>query len=174
MTDCARSIQLTRRNWNENHRRTVAARKVLVRETISLFDFKPGVVEDRSGDIDLRGRLTDVCIEYSKEELNAAIGHLSHMLGLIVRYLGIKLPYPIFHKSVNIYVRCGTGKRRNISKMPLFLDDKNFRRFTIGMAMLNYNIAYLCHTQGVEISLSQVTNILQALMLCCRSPRLGM
>lgn len=60
------------------------------------------------------------------------------------------------------------------SKIPLFLDDKNFRRFTIGMAMLNYNIAYLCYTQGVEIPLSRVTNALQALMECCRSPRIGM
>ncbi|KAG2223582.1 hypothetical protein INT45_001664 [Circinella minor] len=58
--------------------------------------------------------------------------------------------------------------------MPLFLDDKNLRRFTIGMAMLNYDIAYLCHTQGIEIPLSQVTNALQALMACCRSPRLGL
>ncbi|KAI8877928.1 hypothetical protein K501DRAFT_277979 [Backusella circina FSU 941] len=59
--------------------------------------------------------------------------------------------------------------------MPLFLDeeDKNFKRFTIGMAMLNYNIAYLCHTQGVEIPLSQVTNTLQSLMACCRAHELG-
>jgi hypothetical protein len=59
--------------------------------------------------------------------------------------------------------------------MPLFLDeeDKNFKRFTIGMAMLNYNIAYLCHTQGVPIPLSLVTNTLQNLMSCCRARELG-
>jgi hypothetical protein len=44
-------------------------------------------------------------IEYPKEELNAPIGLVIHMLGLVVRYLGIKLPFMIFHKGVRPYVR---------------------------------------------------------------------
>lgn len=62
-----------------------------------------------------------------------------------------------------------------ISKMPLFLeDDKNFRRFLIGVSMLNYNIAYLCFTQGIHVPLSQVANTLQNLMACCKAPGLGL
>jgi hypothetical protein len=53
-------------------------------------------------------------------------------------------------------------------------DDKNFEKFIHGMAMLNYNLAYLCHTQGVKIPVSQVANTLQSLMACCSAPGLGM
>jgi hypothetical protein len=53
-------------------------------------------------------------------------------------------------------------------------DDKNFKKFIHGMAMLNYNIAYICHTQGVKIPLNQIANTLQGLMAICRAPGLGM
>ncbi|KAI7874681.1 hypothetical protein K492DRAFT_183680 [Lichtheimia hyalospora FSU 10163] len=211
MTDYAKDIQQTKKKWYRVHKMTVSARRVLVHEIVSLFEFKPGIVEDRSAEaergqhnspsispstmatampfaaikdknqhsedlyicgVTLPARTIDVS-KYSKEELNASIGLLIHILGLIVRYLGIKLPNPIFYKSVHPYVRYNSDRQRHSTKIPLFLDDKNFRRFTIGMAMLNYNIAYLCYTQGVEIPLSQVTNALQALMECCRSPRIG-
>ncbi|KAI9487929.1 UV radiation resistance protein/autophagy-related protein 14 [Zychaea mexicana] len=169
MADCANDIEHTTKRWHRLHKSIVKARSVLVRETITLFEFKPGVVEDSSSPA-----IMATATKYSKEELNAAIGHLTHMLGLITRYLGVKLPFPVFHKTMYPYVRSATAKLRHSSKMPLFLDDKNLRRFTIGMAMLNYDIAYLCHSQGVEIQLSQVANSLQALMACCRSQRLGL
>lgn len=46
-----------------------------------------------------------MCIEYPKEELNAPIGLVIHMLGLIVRYLGIKLPFEIIRRGVQPYIR---------------------------------------------------------------------
>lgn len=60
--------------------------------------------------------------------------------------------------------------------MPLFLeeDDKNFKKFVNGMAMLNYNLAYLCYTQNIKIPVSQTANTLQSLMACCRASDLGM
>lgn len=61
-------------------------------------------------------------------------------------------------------------------KFPLFLedDDKNFKKFIHGMSMLNYNIVYICHTQGVKIPSSEIANTLQCLMAICRAPKLGM
>lgn len=53
-------------------------------------------------------------------------------------------------------------------------DDKNFKKFIHGMAMLNYSIAYICHTQGVKIPVNQTANTLQGLMAICRAPGLGM
>ncbi|KAI8148887.1 UV radiation resistance protein and autophagy-related subunit 14-domain-containing protein [Fennellomyces sp. T-0311] len=218
MADCTKEIQQVKKRWHRVHKLTVSARRVLVQEIVSLFDFKPGVVEDspivdpRSVSsspspsssspslpfaqkhrpspqqnsqqqqpedlyicgVTLPARVIDVS-RYPKDELNAAISYLIHMLGLIVRYLGVKLPFPIVYRTMYPYVRSTLSKERPTnSKMPLFLDDKNLRRFAIGMAMLNYDIAYLCHSQGVEIPVSQVVNPLQALMACCRSPRLGM
>lgn len=64
----------------------------------------------------------------------------------------------------------------NDRKMPLFLedDDNNFKKFVNGMAMLNYNLAYLCYTQNIKIPVSQTANTLQSLMACCRASDLGM
>lgn len=39
--------------------------------------------------------------------------------------------------------------------------------------MLNYNIAYICHTQGIKIPVNQVADTLQGLMAICRAPGLG-
>ncbi|KAG0170730.1 hypothetical protein DFQ28_001653 [Apophysomyces sp. BC1034] len=189
---------LTKR-WQRIHKFTAAARCVLVNEIVTLFEFKPGVVvaeqEPAAPDFEtstmpfakreqhrlredlyicgvtLPARPIDVS-SYSKEELNTAIGLVIHMLNLIVRYLGIKLPFMVFRKGIYPYVRSSL-QPRNYSKMPLYLDDKNLKRFTIGIAMLNYDIAYLCHTQGVEIPISKVSNTLQGLMACCRSHQLG-
>ena len=44
-------------------------------------------------------------IEYKKEELNAPIGLVVQMLNLVVRYLGIKLPFMIFQKGIQHYIR---------------------------------------------------------------------
>lgn len=75
----------------------------------------------------------------------------------------------VLHPSKKVLTMTG------ISKMPLFLeDDKNFRRFLIGVSMLNYNIVYLCFTQGIHIPLSQVANTLQNLMAGCNAPGLGL
>ncbi|EIE79898.1 hypothetical protein RO3G_04603 [Rhizopus delemar RA 99-880] len=162
---------------------TVGTRRILVKEVASLFELKPGVIEEEEQQqqnavlmLDHEDRMP---FTYPKEEINAPISLVVHMLRLIVHYLGIKLPFKIFQKGIQPYIRLETPNSklwRNNNKMPLFLDkeDKNLRRFTIGMAMLNYNIAYLCYTQGVRIPLSEVPNTLQSLMACCHAPKLGM
>lgn len=189
--------------WHRTHKMTIGTKRVLVQEVASLFELKPGVIEERSIVMDHEDRMPFskrpisllnkedlyICgvtlptklIDVStcpKEEINAPISLVVHMLRLIVHYLGIKLPFKIFQKGIYPYIRLETPNPklwRNNNKMPLFLDkeDKNLKRFTIGVAMLNYNIAYLCYTQGVEIPLSEVANTLQSLMACCYAPKLG-
>ncbi|KAI7899632.1 UV radiation resistance protein and autophagy-related subunit 14-domain-containing protein [Cokeromyces recurvatus] len=199
------------RAWQRTHKMTVGTRRILVKEVSSLFELKPGVVEEpvslpmpssslqaeellppfsqpttmqigNKEDLYICGvtlptRLIDVT-KYPKEELNAPIGLVIHMLGLVVRYLGIKMPFIIIQKGLRHYIRMVAPNRQlwhNYRKMPLFLeeDDKNFKKFVIGMAMLNYNLAYICYTQGVKIPVSQVANTLQSLMACCCAPNLG-
>ncbi|KAL0139010.1 UV radiation resistance protein and autophagy-related subunit 14-domain-containing protein [Mucor lusitanicus] len=214
------------KHWQRTHKMTVGTRRILVKETTSLFELKPGVVEEPElsmfsaatvnqaaasmADVNsmlhqsvelppfspasssipmetkedlyicgvtLPTRLIDVS-KYPKEELNAPIGLVIHMLGLIVRYLGIKLPFLIMQKGTRPYIRTIKGSIQlwhSDRKMPLFLedDDKNFKKFVNGMAMLNYNLAYLCYTQNIKIPVSQTANTLQSLMACCRASDLG-
>lgn len=201
--------------WQRTHKMTVGTRRILVKEITSLFELKPGVIEEpetpvtpssqpqiqqQQGDVvdapafgrlsmrmeeeesgiedlyicgvTLPTRLIDVT-KYPKEELNAPIGLVIHMLGLIVRYLGIKLPFEIIRRGVRPYIRA--PNKQHIRKFPLFLedDDKNFKKFIHGMAMLNYSIVYICHTQGVKIPVNQSANTLQGLMAITRANGLG-
>ncbi|CAO3651012.1 unnamed protein product [Cunninghamella echinulata] len=245
------NIASVMKSWQRTYKMTARTRQILVKEVVSLFDLKPGVVEvdeddgsirtainnnnnnnsnnnnndpiiSRSQDqriyssdniasihndhpplqhsimpftrpiqnfeqrrqyedlyicgVTLPTRLIDVS-RYPKDELNSAIGYTTQMLELIVSYLGIKLPFTIFRKDLRLYIRSIPHSRlyQSQSKMPLFLDDdKNFRKFLIGISMLNYDIAYLCYTQGVDIPLSQVANALQNILACCNSPQLGL
>ncbi|KAF0396327.1 uv radiation resistance associated protein [Gigaspora margarita] len=110
-----------------------------------------------------------------KEEIikiNTAVGHVMHIIGLVAYYLGIKLPFLVINKGHKSFAK-GSIHGIPISKRPLYLTDKNSEDFTIGMAMLNYNIAYLCHTQGVDIPYSRVSHTLQNLFLCCQAANLG-
>ncbi|TDL19958.1 hypothetical protein BD410DRAFT_726563 [Rickenella mellea] len=45
--------------------------------------------------------------------------------------------------------------------------------FTTALAMLLYNVAYLAHTQGVEVPLSHTGEVLRNLWAVCCSPELG-
>ncbi|KAI9263600.1 UV radiation resistance protein and autophagy-related subunit 14-domain-containing protein [Helicostylum pulchrum] len=154
---------------------TVGTRRILVKETMSLFELKPGVIEEAGSTSFLHEGKEDLYIcGCSKEELNAPIGLVIHMLGLIVRYLGIKLPFEIIRRGIKPYIR--SPNKQHVRKFPLFLeeDDKNFKKFIHGMAMLNYNIVYICYTQGVKIPSTDIVNTLQCLMSICSAPKLGM
>ncbi|KAG2233141.1 hypothetical protein INT48_001634 [Thamnidium elegans] len=178
---------LVLKNWQRTHKMTVGTRRILVKETMSLFELKPGVIEEAESTsflhegkedlyicgVTLPTRLIDVS-KCPKEELNAPIGLVIHMLGLIVRYLGIKLPFEIIRRGIKPYIRA--PNKQHVRKFPLFLeeDDKNFKKFIHGMSMLNYNIVYICHTQGVKIPSTDIANTLQCLMSICSAPKLGM
>ncbi|CAG8646860.1 25117_t:CDS:2 [Cetraspora pellucida] len=113
--------------------------------------------------------------ERKEEEIiriNTAVGHVMHMIGLIAFYLGIKLPFLVINKGYKSFAK-GSIHGIPISKRPLYLTDRNSEDFTVGMAMLNYNIAYLCHTQGVDIPHTRISHTLQNLFLCCQAANLG-
>ncbi|CAG8599544.1 9381_t:CDS:2, partial [Ambispora leptoticha] len=110
---------------------------------------------------------------YPQEEINTAVGHVIHMLGLVAHYLGVKLPFFMMRGKSSKPYASGALSGLERSKRPLFLTDHNLEHFTFGMAMLNYNIAYLCHSQGVDIPFNKVPYTLQNLYLCCNSVNLG-
>jgi len=90
---------------------------------------------------------------------------------LVACYLGIKLPYDTFTRQSQNYIQAAftAGSKRT----PLFLSEKNLYQFAAGLGYLNYNIAYLCHSQGVHITLANATNTLENLLACCKAPNLG-
>ncbi|KAI8373151.1 UV radiation resistance protein and autophagy-related subunit 14-domain-containing protein [Radiomyces spectabilis] len=181
--DWSKELHRLTTQWYRIHKSTVATRRVLVNEVVSLFDVKQGRIEDDEGEqtamyhsicnLKLPSRPVDLT-RCAKEPINAAVELIVHALLLFVRYLGIKLPFRLFYQQAHLYVRPSTIWKYAKEKMPLFLDDdRDYRKFILGVAMLNYNLAYLCHLQGVVVSMEQLADTLSLLSLCCRAPRLG-
>ncbi|KAJ3410098.1 hypothetical protein HDU80_003584 [Chytriomyces hyalinus] len=124
---------------------------------------------------------------YPREKFNAALGHIVHMVIVMCHYLGVTLPFQLVYggsKSlikpgvVDVHTLLGTrsenadGVSGISSSLPLFLDS-NVDLFTIGLTLLNYDILYLCQTQGVTIPLHLGANTLENLAACCRATKLG-
>ncbi|KAI9240326.1 MAG: hypothetical protein BYD32DRAFT_360604, partial [Podila humilis] len=108
---------------------------------------------------------------YDTDEINTTIENVIHMMTLVACYLGIKLPFDTFTRSSKYYIQAAftAGSKR----APLFLSENNIIAFAAGLGHLNYNIAYLCHSQGVHITLANATNTLENLLACCEAPNLG-
>ncbi|KAG0094541.1 hypothetical protein BGZ93_007086 [Podila epicladia] len=108
---------------------------------------------------------------YDTDEINTTIENVIHMMTLVACYLGIKLPFDTFTRFSKYYIQAAftAGSKR----APLFLSENNLIAFAAGLGHLNYNIAYLCHSQGVHITLANATNTLENLLACCEAPNLG-
>ncbi|ORZ04810.1 hypothetical protein BCR41DRAFT_281880, partial [Lobosporangium transversale] len=108
---------------------------------------------------------------YDRDAINTTIENVIHMMTLVTCYLGIKLPYDTFTRQSRYYIQAATtaGSKRT----PLFLSENNLMLFAAGLGYLNYNIAYLCHSQGIHIPLENVANTLENLLACCEAPNLG-
>ncbi|KAF9182529.1 succinate dehydrogenase assembly factor 2 [Haplosporangium sp. Z 767] len=108
---------------------------------------------------------------YDRDEINTTIENVIHMMTLVACYLGIKLPFDTVTRHSRYYIKAAftAGSKRT----PLFLSDDNLLLFAAGIAHLNYNIAYLCHSQGVHITLANAANTLENLLACCEAPNLG-
>ena len=56
-------------------------------------------------------------------------------------------------------------------KSPLYFNQENTEEFTIGLAMLNFDIVYLCWTQGKVVPLDEVPKTLRNLAECCEASK---
>ncbi|KAF9905660.1 hypothetical protein EC991_001490 [Linnemannia zychae] len=108
---------------------------------------------------------------YDRDEINTTIENVIHMTRLVACYLGVKLPFETFLKKSQYYIHA--SMTAGAKRAPLYLTESNLMPFTVGLAHLNYNIAYLCHSQGVHITLAKAPNTLENLLACCNSPNLG-
>ncbi|KAF9921487.1 hypothetical protein FBU30_008462 [Linnemannia zychae] len=108
---------------------------------------------------------------HDRDEINTTIENVIHMTRLVACYLGVKLPFETFLKKSQYYIHA--AMTAGAKRAPLYLTEDNLIAFTVGLAHLNYNIAYLCHSQGVHIPLAKAPNTLENLLACCNSPNLG-
>ncbi|KAJ1334582.1 hypothetical protein BSLG_007737 [Batrachochytrium salamandrivorans] len=56
---------------------------------------------------------------------------------------------------------------------PLYSNESNTEAFVTGLALLNYDIAYMCYTQGIDIPFKRTVYLLENLAACCQALELG-
>ena len=128
--------------WKDVAIETAKARRILVNELISLFNIQAETIH---------GAAIMPLKPSSRERINTAMGHLTHLVGIITYYLGIKLPFSLADRDGQWFAKSSFPHHHG-TKVPLFItEDGVLRSFLIGFTMLAYNIAYISHTQGVEI-----------------------
>ncbi|KAJ3162829.1 hypothetical protein HDU86_003803 [Geranomyces michiganensis] len=130
-----------------------------------------GIVEYRIVNVPLP--VFGYAMNVPRERFNAAIGHTAHLCVLLFHYLHVSMPYLLASCGDRSYARVSHEDDSEASRRPLYLTDTNADAFIVGLAMLNYNVAFLCHSQGVIVPIYEVPNTLENLVACCQSPDLG-
>ncbi|KAG8902529.1 hypothetical protein FRB99_004364 [Tulasnella sp. 403] len=135
---------------------------------------------------------------YPPDYVTAAVVHTLHFVRLLTFYLGVKLPFEVTWSGGmpgvgQPTIAAGSGTDRGgwatwTTPYPLYLTSDtpssdstgsssqsssqrtkpSIDSFTTALCMLNYNIAYLSHTQGLDIPLSLTGETLRNLWtICC-------
>ena len=104
----------------------------------------------------------------NQKKLNQSVNSIIKFLVLIAQYLNQPLPNPIYAQARMIrFDYSETGLK------PLELNERNAEDFLLGLAALNFNIACLCYSQGVQIQVEDTCDTLELLAKLCSSPLLG-
>ncbi|KXS09586.1 hypothetical protein M427DRAFT_220314 [Gonapodya prolifera JEL478] len=110
---------------------------------------------------------------YSRDEFNTGVGYIAHMTKLVTSYLGVGLPFEMELQGSKSFARANHPETTEARKTPMYLTPTNSDEFLIGFAMMCFNVAYLCHTQGMKVGLSNVRDVLRNLYMCCHGASLG-
>ncbi|KAI9504276.1 hypothetical protein BX070DRAFT_182448, partial [Coemansia spiralis] len=87
---------------------------------------------------------------YPNDYINACVGHCIHIFSVLSHYLHTKLPFHISKRGANLYIR-PNWRQVDAGEAELNIKDSNHASFIVGLSMLFFDIAYLCHRQGVRV-----------------------
>ncbi|KAJ1655335.1 hypothetical protein IWQ61_004899 [Dispira simplex] len=104
--------------------------------------------------------------KFPTDYINSCIDHVIHGLRVLSKYLDVRLPFQV-DKQAGLPVVCAGWTPVNHQWVPLFLTDDNVEQFIIGLAMLCYNVGYLCQLQQVPFPLNRVTQAARNLRAAC-------
>ncbi|KAJ1966597.1 hypothetical protein IWQ62_002366 [Dispira parvispora] len=89
-----------------------------------------------------------------------------HALQVLSKYLDVRLPFQM-DKQAGLPVVCAGWTPINHQWVPLFLTDDNVEQFIIGLAMLCYDVGYICQLQQVPFPLDRATQAARNLRTAC-------
>ncbi|KAJ1882555.1 hypothetical protein LPJ57_000837 [Coemansia sp. RSA 486] len=102
--------------------------------------------------------------KYPREYIDACVGHCVHVLSVLAHYYHASLPFRIVKRGAQLLIR-PHWRAADAGEAPLSAVDTELPAFIVGLAMLFYNIAYLCYCQGVELPPERATHAVENLRL---------
>lgn len=99
--------------------------------------------------------------------VSTGLGYLCHLVNLTANAVGVTLPYPAAF--------FGSRSTIHLSRVPLYLEEGggNLKEYQLGLHLLGVNVAYLCYTQGVEVTPEQLPQLFLNMFRCLKSQQLG-
>lgn len=159
-----KEMKRTKQRWSLVQAKIADARSYLCYEAASLYSLKQrrrrgGVIEYYIGGNPIPS-LNELPV-HSTILTTTTFGHLCNLLMLISDYCGIKLPYEVtlpgkYNEYPTIKAPSSSNPRLLHLNIPLTTlsrdNSNNYILFLEGASMLAYNVAWLCLTQGLEVS----------------------
>ncbi|KAJ2549531.1 Peroxisome chaperone and import receptor [Coemansia sp. RSA 1933] len=108
--------------------------------------------------------------KYSSDYINACVGHCIHILSVLSHYFHTDLPFYISKRGSGLYIR-PNWREVDVGEAELSIRDNNYASFIVGLSMLFFDIAYLCHRQGVRVHSEQITDAIENLRQAVRASR---
>ncbi|KAJ2081482.1 hypothetical protein H4R24_002307 [Coemansia sp. RSA 988] len=100
--------------------------------------------------------------KYPNEYINACVSHCIHVFSVLTHYFHLRLPFHILKRGSSLFIR-PNWRLVDVDEAALSIDDSNRASFIVGLSMLLYDVAFMCHRQGVRIPIEQITDVVENL-----------
>ncbi|KAJ2808571.1 hypothetical protein H4R20_000801 [Coemansia guatemalensis] len=100
--------------------------------------------------------------KYPNEYINACVNHCIHVFSVLTHYFHLKLPFHILKRGSSLFIR-PNWRLVDVDEAALSIDDSNRASFVVGLSMLLYDVAFMCHRQGVRVPIEQITDVVENL-----------
>ncbi|KAJ1975400.1 Peroxisome chaperone and import receptor [Dimargaris xerosporica] len=158
------------------------AQRLLAAELLFIFDLKlihvrtssPFVNQEDCNVTHINGLIWPTNDEWHKfpaDYVNACVETVLLLLKVLSQYHDHSLPFGFQYRGAADSVTFPNWVHRNSSAVPLYMTDHHLERFIVGLAMVNYNVVYLCNLYQLSVSPTMVTQAAANLRAFCLQAR---
>ncbi|KAJ2709636.1 hypothetical protein H4R19_004155 [Coemansia spiralis] len=153
-------------------------------EVVGLQLTPPANAGDVFSGMDAQARLfglpwpgTDDWAKYPNDYINACVSHCTQVFSVLAHYFHLRLPFAIVKRRSSLFIRPSLREAggseadgseagasdAGASEAALSVGDANRASFVVGLGMLLYDVAYMCHRQGVRVPVEHITDVIDNL-----------
>ncbi|KAJ1979610.1 hypothetical protein H4R34_002753 [Dimargaris verticillata] len=158
------------------------AQRLLAAELLFIFDLKlihvrtssPFVNQEDCNVTHINGLIWPTNDEWHKfpaDYVNACVETVLLLLKVLSQYHSHSLPFAFQYRGSADSVIFPNWTQHNSSSVPLYMTDHHLERFIVGLAMVNYNVVYLCFLYQLVVSPTMVTQAAANLRAFCLQAR---